>query len=531
MRSPEADALVIGAGHNGLVAANLLADAGWSVLVLEAADQPGGAVRTADVTAPGFHSDLYSAFYPLGFVSPVLRALHLEDYGLSWRHSPSVLSHVLPDGRAATLHRDIDATAASLDAFAPGDGDAWRELYAEWTRIGPPLIDALFRPFPPVRSALGLLRSLGSSADLLRFVRFGLLPVRRFGEERFAGDGAKLLLTGNALHTDLSPEGAGSAVFGWLLAMLGQQVGFPVPAGGSGRLIDALVARLRANGGEVTCGQPVATVLVADGRAVGVRTRHGAVHTARHAVLADVPAPLLYGELIERAHLPHRLVEDLANFQWDNATIKVDWALSGPVPWTAPAARGSGTVHLGADLDGLTHYAAALATRSVPLQPFLLFGQMGVADPSRCPPGMEVAWAYTHVPWAAGLSADQVQEQVERMEGALERVAPGFRASILARHVAGPGDLEDANAALTGGAINGGTAAIHQQLVFRPTPGLGRPETPVAGLYLAGSSAHPGGGVHGAPGANAARVALRRRAVLGPARAGLVRAAMRRVYR
>lgn len=531
MAAPQADALIIGAGHNGLVAANLLADAGWSVVVLEAADAPGGAVRTAEVTAPGFHSDLYSAFYPLGFASPVLRALKLEEHGLSWRHSPSVLSHVLSDGRAVTLHRDIDATAASLDAFVPGDGDAWRVLFDEWVRIGPAVVDALFAPFPPVRSGWGLLRSLGSSAELLRFVRFGLLPVRRFGEERFAGEGAKLLLTGNALHTDLSPEGAGSAVFGWLLAMLGQEVGFPVPAGGSGRLIDALVARLRRRGGELICGQAVSAVIVADGRAVGVRTHTGTVHTARHAVLADVPAPVLYRDLVDRAELPARLIDDLATFQWDNATIKVDWALSTPVPWVAEAARGSGTLHLGADLNGLTRYAAELATGSIPTEPFVLFGQMGVADPSRCPPGAEVAWGYTHVPWSGELSAGQVDVQVDRMEQAVERVAPGFRATIVARHVAGPHDLQDANAALVGGAINGGTAAIHQQLIFRPTTGLGRPETPIQGLYLAGSSAHPGGGVHGGPGANAARVALRRRTVLGPVRAAVIRAAMRRVYR
>ncbi len=527
----QADAIVIGAGHNGLVAANLLVDAGWRVVVLEATAHPGGAIRTADVAAPGFHSDLYSAFYPLGFASPVLTALSLEEHGLRWLRSPSVLSHVLPDGRTATLYTDVQRTAASVDSFAAGDGVAWQQMYDEWLRIGPALVDALFRPFPPVRPAVDLLRALGSSAELIRFLRFAVLPVRRLGEERFGGEGARMLLAGNALHTDLSPDAAISAVFGWLLAMLGQEVGFPVPEGGAERLVDALVARLEARGGEVRCATPVTAVIVRDGRARGVRTAEGDEVRARRAVLAAVPAPILYERLVAGEHLPPRLHTDLKNFEWDNATIKVDWALSGPVPWTDSNVAGSGTVHLGGDMDGLTRYAADLATRTVPSSPFLLFGQMAAADPSRCPAGTEVAWAYTHIPWQAGLSADVVAEQVDRMEAAIEQAAPGFRRRVIGRHVASPQDLERGDPSLVGGAINGGTAALHQQLIFRPVPGLGRPETPVRGLYLASSSAHPGGGVHGGPGANAAAVALRRSRLQGRLKGAGTDWALRRLYR
>lgn len=526
-----ADAIVIGAGHNGLVAANLLVDAGWRVVVLEATPHPGGAIRTAEVAAPGFHSDLYSAFYPLGFASPALTGLRLEEHGLRWRRAPSVLSHVFPDGRSATLHPDVRDTAACVDTFAAGDGAAWQEMYDEWLRIGPAFVEALFRPFPPVRPAVRLLRALGSSAELIRFVRFALLPVRRLGDERFGGEGARMLLAGNALHTDLSPEGAISATFGWLLAMLGQQVGFPVPEGGSERIVDALVARLRARGGELHCSARVGSVVVRDGRACGVRTHDGDVFLASRAVLADVPAPVLYERLIASEHLPARLLADLANFQWDSATIKVDWALSAPVPWSDPAVRGSGTVHLGGDMNGLSRYAADLATASVPTDPFLLFGQMAAADPSRCPPGAEVAWGYTHVPWQGGLSADVVAEQVDRMETVIEQSAPGFRRLVVGRHVAAPQDLERGDPSLVGGAVNGGTAALHQQLIFRPVPGLGRPETPVRRLYLASSSAHPGGGVHGGPGANAATVALRRARPQGALKGAGTDWTLRRLYR
>lgn len=524
------DAVVIGAGHNGLVAANVLADAGWEVVVVEAAPYAGGAVRSDESVHPGYVTDLFSAFYPLGGASPALAALDLPRYGLTWSHAPEVLAHVLPDDRAALLGRDPQTTAACLDEFGAGDGDAWLELVAEYQRVSEPLLDALFLPFPPVRSAVRLARAFGL-ADGLRFARFALTPVRRFGDERFRGEGAPLLLAGNALHTDLPPEGAGGAVYGWLLCMLGQTVGFPVPVGGSSAIIDALVRRLTLRDGTLRLGTPVERIETDTNGASGVRLASGEVIRATRAVLADVAAPHLYRDLVGLDRLPGRVARDIETFEWDMATLKVNWALRESIPWTAPAARRAGTVHLGVDLDGLTRYAADLATNTVPQHPFVVLGQMTTADPSRSPAGTESAWGYTHVPVGCRLSGEDARRHADLVEETIERHAPGFRDRIIARSVQSPGDLETANRNLVAGAVNAGTASLHQQLVFRPIPGLGRPETPVDRLYLAGASAHPGGGVHGAPGYNAALAALSRDSIRGRVRARAINALLERLYR
>ena len=525
-----ADAVVIGAGPNGLVAANALVDAGWDVVLLEANDVAGGAVRSAEVTVDGYLSDMFSAFYPLAAASPVIKGLGLEAYGLTWVRAPAVLSHALPDGRSATLWTDVDRTAASVEAFAPGDGDAWRDMAAHWERVRDPLLDALFTPFPPVAAATRLLRVLGASGAI-DLARLGVLPVRRLGEERFAGDGARLLLTGNAMHGDVPPDGAGSGIFGWLLAMLGQDVGFPVPRGGAQRLADALVRRFEAGGGLLRTSAPVEGIEVSGGRAVGVRLADGSGVRARRAVLADVSAPVLYRELVGLQHLPERLGRDLDRFHWDNPTVKVNWALDRPVPWRSVDTRSAGTVHLGVDLDGFVDFAADLSVRRVPKEPFVLFGQMTTSDATRSPAGTESAWAYTHVPQGPEWTPERVAEQVASVEAAVETVAPGFGATIVGRNVQSPDDLERADANLVGGAVNGGTASVHQQLFLRPTPGTGRPETPLEGLFLASASAHPGGGVHGACGWNAARSALSASGRLGPARRSLVRTAWGRLLR
>lgn len=511
------DAVIIGSGPNGLVAANHLADAGWQVVVCEEQPEPGGGVRSGPGPADGFIYDHCSAFYPMGAASRAIQPLQLERYGLRWKHAEKVLAHPLPDGRAVILSRDLERTVAGLDDLGADDGAAWQGLYQRWDWLNPDLMDALFVPFPPVRSGLRLAAKLRPSG-LLRFARFSLLPARKLAEEEFSGPGS-LLISGCALHADLMPESNGSAVFGWLLAMLGQQYGWPVPEGGSGQLTAALVRRFTEHGGGVRCGDGVREVVVRGGRAVGVRTASGDEIPARRAVLAATAVTQLYGGMVGWEHLPPRLRDDMRRFQWDYSTFKVDWALQRPVPWAAPGAIGAGTVHVSEGLDEMSEYAAQISMGRIPAHPFVLAGQMTTADERRSPAGTESLWGYTHVPrevrgdaggdLTGAWNEKEREAFADRMEKQIERFAPGWRELVMARRITTPADLEASNSNLVGGAINGGTTAVHQQLVFRPTPGLGRPETPIAGLYLASSSAHPGGSVHGACGASAARAALR----------------------
>jgi phytoene dehydrogenase-like protein len=523
----DVDAVVIGAGPNGLVAANQLVDQGWDVLVLEAQPEPGGAVRSAELLEPGVITDRFSAFYPLGVVSPHIRRLGLEHYGLQWCHAPAALAHPTIDGPAAVIHDDAEQTAASLDRFAPGDGDAWREHYDDWQRYGDALVDAALAPFPPVRAGVRLFRRNGvrGTAEL---ARTAVLSSRRMSEEWFDGAGGRLLITGCALHADLTPDTALGGLYGWLLAAIGQQHGWPVPRGGSGALTQALVRRFNAAGGQLHCGREVVTIDCVDGRAVAVRTIDGHRIGVRRGVLADVSAPNLYGHLLAPAAVPDRTRREMRRYQHGLATFKVNWSVDGGIPWTDPAVADAGTVHVAQSMDELTVSAAQITMGQLPRDPFVLLGQMTTADASRSPDGVESVWAYTSIPQEirgdaggdlTGVDApDDAERFADRLQQRIEAFAPGFTSRIRHRCVQTPAGIERDDANLRRGDKSLGTAQIHQQLVFRPTIGLGRPETSVDGLFLASASAHPGGGVHGACGAHAARAAVladRRRRLAG----------------
>ncbi len=502
------DAVVIGAGHNGLVAAAMLADAGWDVLVLEAQPEPGGAVRSTELT-PGYVTDLYSSFYPMSAASPAMAALHLEDHGLRWSHAPAVVAHPRngTDDDIAVVHHDPARTAAELERLNPHDGESWMRLVRLWDTVKKPFMDAILAPFPPVRPALQLLKALGTS-EAMRLANLMVQPAATMASRLFEGESARLLLLGNAMHADAPPDAPGSGAFGFLLMMLAQDVGWPVPVGGSGQLTAALVDRARSAGAHIECGQTVSRIQVQGGRAVAVSTAQGRTVRARRAIVADVTAPSLFCDMLPRDAVPAGLRYELDHYTWDPPVVKVNYTLSEPIPWRSRKLADVGTVHLGADADGLIRWMADLNTRTVPESPFLLLGQTTTADATRSPAGTESVWAYTHLP--REIADDESAEKLAaRMDQVIEDHAPGFGDRTIGRFLQRPSDLEASNANLFRGAVNGGTSQLQQMLIFRPAPGMGRAETPVERLYLGSASATPGGSVHGACGRNAANAALR----------------------
>ncbi|WP_439030662.1 phytoene desaturase family protein [Gordonia terrae] len=501
------DAVVIGAGHNGLIAAIRLADAGWDVTLLEAQPEVGGAVRSAELT-PGYVSDLFSAFYPLAVASPVFADLDLAAHGLRWSRAPLAFGHPAgpDDDDAPVVFPDAADTAAHLGTFDKHDERAWLDLVEQWHQLRPAILNTLFGPFPPVGTLLKLLHSIGT-ADALRLARFLLLPADQMVRELFHSEKSGLLILGNALHADIPLHAPGSGLMGYLLTMLGQDTGYPVPVGGAGELSAALRRRAESVGVSVVCDTEVVSIDVQGGRAVGVLDSTGRRWPATRAVLADVSAPALYTRLLSPDDVPTRVLDDLRLFTWDTPVVKINYAFGEAIPWRSSNLAGAGTIHLSADARNIAYSTADIETGRVPEHPFLLFGQMSTSDASRSPAGTESAWSYSHLP--RGITDDEAARLLaRRMDAVLEAHAPGVSDLIVGRSVQTPQDLQASDANLEHGTVNGGTAQLFQQLVFRPTPNLGGASTPIDRLYLAGSGAHPGGGVHGACGNNAARAAL-----------------------
>ena len=494
-------AVVIGAGPNGLAAAIRLAQAGHQVTVLEAADRAGGAVRTDELTLPGFRHDTFSSVYPASAASPVFGRMPLERHGLRWIHPGACYAHPLPGGRAVALYRELDATEASLEAAHAGDGRSWRTFIEPLLGGFAAIRSTMLAGFPPIAGSLGLLRDLGPAGT----ARFGLLvpgSARGLGRRLFGGAGSRAWLYGSAGHGDVPPTDAGSAVAVTYLNLMGHAVGWPSPAGGAERLTEALVGYLRELGGEVRTLVAVDAIESTHGRVTAVRTA-GDRFPADVVVATVMPHALvaLTGDALSE---PYRAL--VCRYRYGPATVKVDWALDGPIPWEALEPRSAGTVHVGGDEDELMRTIAESQDR-LPERPFLLLGQQSLADPSRAPEGKHTAWAYTHGPRDGIDWRTQLEAHVERIEAQVERFAPGFRERILARHVMGPAELEQRDRNLVGGDVGGGSYRL-RQVVFRPVPGLSPYRTPLPGLYLGSAAAFPGGAVHGVPGDAAARAAL-----------------------
>jgi phytoene dehydrogenase-like protein len=497
-----AGAVVIGGGPNGLAAAIRLARAGVQVTVLEQANRPGGAVRSEELTLPGFVHDTFSSVYPAAVASPVFSGMPLHAHGLEWVHPSVCMAHPLPDGSAVALHRDVQATAATLDRQHSGDGDRWATFASPYLDAFDAVRRLMLGGFPPIGGALALLRQGGPQATA-GFARLLTGSAVALARRLFAAEGSRAWLYGAAMHGDAAPDAAGSGISGFYLNLLGHAVGWPSPRGGAQRLTDALIGYMESLGVTIQTGARVERIIAPFRRVSGVGIAGGDELPAS-VVIADVMPNALITMTGEALAGWYR--HGLRRYVYGPATVKVDWALDGPIPWQAPKARQAGTVHVGGTEREVLRSISEAAT-GLPAKPFLLLGQQSLADPSRAPAGKHTAWAYSHGPQGMDreLSGDRHVEAIERQ---VERFAPGFRERILARHVLGPRDLEARNPNLVGGDVGGGSYRL-RQAVFRPLPSPTPYRTPLRGLFLGSAAAFPGGAVHGVPGDAAACAALR----------------------
>lgn len=463
------DAVVIGSGPNGLAAAIVLAEAGRSVIVYEAESIYGGGARSAELTLPGFVHDLCSAVHPLALSSPFFRKLPLAEYGLRWIQPPGPLAHPFDDGSAILLERSVEKTSERLGE----DAAAYRRLLGPVSRNWEKLVG----------DVLGPLRFPSHPLTLLSFGLRALRSSRRVAEGVFKGERARALFGGLAAHSMLPLEHPVTAAFALVLAASGHAVGWPIPEGGAQRITDALAGYLRALRGEIVTQRRIESL--------------DDLPPAR-SILCDVtPRQLLK---IAGNRLPVRYRRSLGAYRYGMGVFKIDWALSGPIPWKDGACSLAGTVHLGGTLEEISASERAAWEGKSCERPFVLLAQPSLFDPTRAPAGNHTAWAYCHVPNSSS------EDMTEKIENQIERFAPGFRRRVLFRRIHTPADLERHNANLVGGDINGG-AATARQLFLRPT--LRLYSTPVDGLYLCSASTPPGGGVHGMCGYFAARRALR----------------------
>jgi phytoene dehydrogenase-like protein len=495
------DAIVVGAGPNGLVAAAILARQGWKVLLLEARDRPGGAVYSVASTLPGYLHDVGAAFFPFADTSPAFRALDLTGAGLHWGNASVESCHPAPDGSFVSISRDVERSTVSFGV----DGPAWRRLALWMQRMGPRLSEALLAPLPGIGPAWRL-----GPVNLLRLARAGLGSPAGFACRTFQTEPARRVIPGMALHVDLGPEDFSGAGLGLVLALLACSSGFRVPMGGARAITEALLRRFEQAGGILQLSTHVDRVVVSRGRAVAVQTNRGDEIPVGRAVLADVGAPALYLKLLNESDVPGWVLRSIRRFRYGWGTFKMDWALAGPVPWSATEAREAAVIHAGDSLEDLITFTRQVRAGQLPTNPYLVIGQQSLVDPSRAPPGCHTLWAYSRVPPQLEGGWQRHQEAfADRIETRIEGLAPGFRALIRGRAIHSPESLEAMDENLVGGDLGGGSAQFGQQLFFRPVFPYFRYRTPVRGLYLASASTHPGAGVHGACGFNSAQFAMR----------------------
>lgn len=466
------DAVVVGAGPNGLVGAVTLADAGLRVLVLDASDRPGGCLRTEALTLPGFRHDVGATVLPMALASAAFRGLGLESDGLMWRHAPIPVAQTVTGEDAVVVRNDLEETAHGLGR----DAAVWRRVVGGTAAAGLALVDTLLDPLNLPRVP----------ARALRFGAVAALPATTVMRHLFRTERGRALFAGMAAHSVLSLDQLITSGYGILLASLAHSVGWPVVEGGAERLSDVLCRRILAAGGEIR---------------TGVRVTSLAQVPSAHVVLLNV-SPRQAVQILG-PDLPPGYRRALSRFRHASGVFKLDWALDAPMPWRDARLQGAGTVHVAAHAREIVESERAAASGGRNERPFVLAVQPTAADPARAPAGKHILWAYCHVP-----NGSQ-QDYTDAVERQIERHAPGFRDRVLGRHVMPPHALEAFNANLVGGDVVGGAGDLRQFLA-RPVLSLRPWDTPVESVYLCSASTPPGGGVHGMGGLKAARLALRK---------------------
>lgn len=464
------DAIIVGSGPNGLAAGITLARQGWRVLLLEAKPTIGGGMRTAELTLPGFHHDICSAIHPLGLGSPFFKSLPLADYGLEWIQPDLPLAHPFDDGTAVALHQCLDETAAQLGADGVRYGRLFAPLVANWDKIAREFLGPLRLPRYPIAMTQFGLRALWPAVTLARTL--------------FRTEPARALFAGLAAHAMMPLAWPTTAAFGLMLGTLAHKVGWPLPRGGSQSIANALAAFFTDLGGVIETNYEVTSLTELP---------------PSRAVLLDIsPRQLLS---IAGDALPPGYRRQLQKYRYGPGVFKIDWALSEPIPWRATACRRAGTVHLGPTLEAMSLSERLVWRGEVAERPYILVTQQSLFDSTRAPAGQHTGWAYCHVPHGA------TQDMTAVIESQIDRFAPGFRETILARHTMTTQDYQRYNPNYIGGDINGGVQDW-QQLYTRPVPRLNPYTTPLPNVFLCSSSTPPGGGVHGMCGYHAARTVL-----------------------
>ncbi len=538
------DAVVIGAGHNGLVSAVYLARAGWDVLVLERNDDVGGAVRSAELTEDGFIHDCYATNQNLFLGSPVWEELQeeLAAEGLSFAHSAKPYCNVFPDGSALRVYQDEQQTLDELRAHDPADADGWERLYEQFGTFEKTLLPLYGTPLPSLSAGKQLVSALRETGydgltDLLQIVSSS---TRELGDANLSSPEAKALLAPWGMHLDYGPDVSGGAMFPFLEAFTDMEVGISIAEGGASNLSEALAGVCRNAGGVIETDAEVSRVIVSDGLALGVELTNGEKHYPKEAIIANLTPTVLFEDLVDESSVSPEVSEQVDEYEYGPGTMMVHLALEDKPDWRADEVEEFAYVHIAPYVDDLAETYTAAVNGQLPESPLLIVGQTTTVDPSRTPNDEQILWVQVRtLPGEIeGDAAGEIEATdweaagepyADRVVAKLEAYAPGISESIIDREVMTPADLEASNPNLVGGDSVAGSHHLRQNFIWRPFGDWNNYETPVENLYMVGAATWPGAGVNALSGYLAAQQLMGETSTFGRLRNRVMTAAAKQL--